>query len=1321
VIFHKTTLGIIYGRLFIALAPILSVFSLFTKPIVAQTTPAFTCNNIYVSVQADALTNNYPVGKKFYQLDWTTGTLGAQIGTDNQLGVTGGIGIDPTNNRLYYVDGNGGGGYSGVGRIWYFDGTTHTNTGHTIADPTAEHMAGTDSDGVLWATRWTDTKNLYRYDKTGNAVSQGTITSALSSLSTEWSNLSEGDLVFDKDNKIWFVSTSVGKIAIWTIDRSTRIATKVGNYGSFTGTNHVVTGGAFGPDGKLYIGTSFGYIYKFDTATNTLSAVNTTTGSIITDMTSCMYPAMNISGKVWNDADNSAKNTFANINTGTETGTNAGGLNAILIDANGKVIASAPVAATTGIYSLPNISGNQSGLKIRLSTATGTLGGIAPAASVPAGWINTSPLETAAFPSTITTDVTGKDFGVQTAKSIAGKVFEDINYGGGVGRDYTAADNSAVSSGWTSGAIGSGSATAAQSTIVELYADNGAGTVTKVQETATDNNGNYSFTVTNGTYRVRVVNSTVRSERTGYTYTTHLPIQTFRNDSDATTPAITNEVGGRTPAGIDLGTQSIGASFPSIAQSWTDLVVGTANISGVDFGYNFDTIVNTNDSGQGSLRQFITNSNALKNDKLNQAINPNPASGTTAVDPALGEEASIFMIPISALTSNVAVITPATIFPDISDSFTTITGLTQTANIGDTNSGQQGVGGTVGVDRLTLGKVNRPEVQIVGTAAFNGLTIAASNITIQGLAIYGFPASSPDTNGNIIVSKGLTISMISIEQNFIGTTAASFSLPTTGRTLANNISIAGGSGVIQKNLIGYAGLSGVFGSNAANWTVVNNEIRGNAIDSTNKDGVSMESSSSNTTVRGNLIVGQGGVGVDSFSATGTLTVENNTITGNGVGSTSVSINETPGIRLFGTSNTVTKNIIANNYGAGVLIQSSSNKNLISQNSIYGNGTIVSARGASSSNQIGIDLLTPADLPKLGTSPYITPNGTTVTAGTIANGGMNYPVITSATIASGQLTVKGFVGQSAASSSSFAGARLEFFVGEGTNQNQGAVILGDNRSKPHGEGKSFIGECFADAAGKFNCVFNTAITVLTLADPIKVTEVTTSQFTIVDPFNITATATGVTGTTFAGNTSEFSASPYIRANVQILKRITGIKSVGGTFSPIGTIDNTNASFPVGYVKGTINAGLVKPGDEIEYTIYYVNNGENAAKLKVCDLLDRNLMFNRNGFDTGTNTDRGIQLQLGQNSPLLLTSANDSTVDRAYYASGAPGTTISDCNLVGNTTTTTTTNASGTVVIDINSASASDTSAPILLTIPGTVGSTILNDSYGLVKFRAKVKN
>ncbi|BAZ27864.1 hypothetical protein NIES4074_02920 [Cylindrospermum sp. NIES-4074] len=120
-----------------------------------------------------------------------------------------------------------------------------------------------------------------------------------------------------------------------------------------------------------------------------------------------------VSGTVWNDANGSANNTFTNIKTGSETGTNAGVLNAILVDANDndRVIATTPVNAD-GTYSFTDVAKNKTSLKVILSTTPGTVGVTAPQPSLPANWINTSPLTTLPF-ATSTTNITGKDFGIE--------------------------------------------------------------------------------------------------------------------------------------------------------------------------------------------------------------------------------------------------------------------------------------------------------------------------------------------------------------------------------------------------------------------------------------------------------------------------------------------------------------------------------------------------------------------------------------------------------------------------------------------------------------------------------------------------------------------------------------------------------------------------------------------------------------------------------------------------------------------------------------------------------------------------------------------
>ena len=319
---------------------------------------------------------------------------------------------------------------------------------------------------------------------------------------------------------------------------------------------------------------------------------------------------------------------------------------------------------------------------------------------------------------------------------IVGTVFEDVNYGGGAGRNLATAVAGAP--GFTLPRPGA---------TVELYDAGGV----LIRSTTTGADGEYGFAgLIDGDYTVRVVNGSVTSSRPGAVGTLRA-VQTYRTDaSTGTAVAVTNEVGGSSPKDQDAPANVTNANLGSfIAQSRapTKIITGIA-VTGVDFGFNFDTIVNTNDAGQGSLRQFLLNSNALQNTSLAQ-------SGLTA-----GVETSLFMIPSNAdplgrakdpgfdAVRGVAVISPTSLLPAISDGDTAVEGTTQTARVGNTNAVLLGAGGTVGADDLALPRVAGPEVEIADASGLSiGLDLQASRAVVRGLAIYGFGTAA--TGGNI--------------------------------------------------------------------------------------------------------------------------------------------------------------------------------------------------------------------------------------------------------------------------------------------------------------------------------------------------------------------------------------------------------------------------------------------------------------------------------------------------------------------------------------------------------------------------------------------
>jgi hypothetical protein len=139
-----------------------------------------------------------------------------------------------------------------------------------------------------------------------------------------------------------------------------------------------------------------------------------------------------VSGTVFGDANGT---TDALING---TGTNAGGtLSANLVDANGNVVAATPVASN-GTYSFLAIGAGS--YTVRLSTSAGVQGTAAPAAALPASYVNTAEGTAAAGDGTAngttsitvgSVDITGVNFGInQLPTANNNTILSQVNPGG---------------------------------------------------------------------------------------------------------------------------------------------------------------------------------------------------------------------------------------------------------------------------------------------------------------------------------------------------------------------------------------------------------------------------------------------------------------------------------------------------------------------------------------------------------------------------------------------------------------------------------------------------------------------------------------------------------------------------------------------------------------------------------------------------------------------------------------------------------------------------------------------------------------------------
>ncbi|MEK6300258.1 MAG: C25 family cysteine peptidase [Acidobacteriota bacterium] len=549
------------------------------------------------------------------------------------------------------------------------------------------------------------------------------------------------------------------------------------------------------------------------------------------------------------------------------------------------------------------------------------------------------------------------------------------------------------------------------------------------------------------------------------------------------------------------------------------------------------TVINTNDSGAGSLRQAIISSNGMAGADL---INFNIAGGGNQTITLLSALPNI----TQALTIDGATQNPGSATPPI-----------------ELNGAGAGLGST-GL-RVSLGSstvrglvINRFEDS--GGFGGNGIELFGNGTIVEGNFIgtnATGTAGSPNSATGILINQGsgnviggttaaarnvisgnglhgvqVLLGLATLHQvqgNFIGTNATGTAGIGNGSEGVNFLSGAqdimnctiGGTAAGAKNVISGNAGTGVGFLTVSTGNLVQGNFIGTDVTGSNdlgnaNGGVSISEATGDTiggTVAGagNVISGNDFDGVRINSSTSTA----NFVQGNKIGTradgTTALANSSNGVLVLNSASNNTiggsaagGNIIAFNLGAGVMIET-------------GTGNAIQANSIFSNSGLGIDLA---------------PGGVTANdvndGDTGANDRQNFPVLTSAKGASGGgVNIQGTLNSTANTTFS-----LDFFANPSCD------------ASGNGEGRTFLGTANVTTVGN-NVTFD-----ITLAGA----SASVGQ-------SITATATSPAAPPNPGNTSEFSACiPYGAADLSISKTVSSPTIVVGSNATY-TITLTNNGF------------------------------------------------------------------------------------------------------------------------------------------------------------------
>lgn len=156
------------------------------------------------------------------------------------------------------------------------------------------------------------------------------------------------------------------------------------------------------------------------------------------------------------------------------------------------------------------------------------------------------------------------------------------------------------------------------------------------------------------------------------------------------------------------------------------------------------------------------------------------------------------------------------------------------------------------------------------------------------------------------------------------------------------------------------------------------------------------------------------------------------------------------------------------------------------------------------------------------------------------------------------------------------------------------------------------------------------------------------------------------------------------------------------------DNSTLNWPTPlntYLRGAFNIAQIQPGDEIEYTLYFLSSGGQIARnVRICDLIPEATTFLEDGFGI----DRGIALFNSTvfplpNPPIATNLTNNPGDDRGQLFIAGSASIPAFCT--GDTANNT--SIAGAVVVNLND-------------LPSANAAGNPPNSYGFIRFKVRVK-